>query len=429
MRKHWIFVYVAIIVLLSGSIVEGVSAETFNRTHSQSQTTTNSPPESNTRVTHIMNSTLASWQHTMDHVPVPSIGCFNATFPSTSWVSEPCYPGGNDFAEIGNNYPDYFTIGGGTIISSAEGQFTSESGWSSEAQADFPYDTNIYSLQLNTNTFTTSYGGHSNVEGWEQFVFYTPYCCTTYNVVKIQYVLIGYGAQYGCPSGWTDVSGSCYLNGGTVHTNGYYYPQYLYQQSISGVVSSTGDSATFCSAGTCYTASDGDILGLSNDWTNFEFNVFGWENGDGAIFSDNGVTPFALTVQTSSSLPLNTVGCLSQSSGTAEYNNMKLSPACSTDGLGGVTFSESLGYHLTMNFGVGGGSPSSGWYYSTQIYANPTADCNPSLGEYIFTSWSGSGSGSYTGSNDPQTITLSGAVSETAQYTWYNVKHCPQSPP
>jgi hypothetical protein len=70
-------------------------------------------------------------------------------------------------------------------------------------------------------------------------------------------------------------------------------------------------------------------------------------------------------------------------------------------------------YYLTMNAGAGGTvSPSSGWYDSgttTNISAIPS-------GGYTFTSWTGSGSGSYSGANNPASITMNGPITETASF-------------
>jgi hypothetical protein len=151
----------------------------------------------NTNATDIMSPILTSWQKTMHRTSPPSIGCFNATFPSTKWVEEPCQSAGNYSADIGaNQYPDFYTSGGGKIISSAEGQFTSETNFQAENQANFPAFANLYSIQLNTNTYSTTFHGNS-VDAWEQFNFYTPNCCSTTDYVQIEYVLLNYQNTYG----------------------------------------------------------------------------------------------------------------------------------------------------------------------------------------------------------------------------------------
>ena len=71
-------------------------------------------------------------------------------------------------------------------------------------------------------------------------------------------------------------------------------------------------------------------------------------------------------------------------------------------------------YYLTMSHGTGGTvSPMSGWKGSgsaVSIRAIPASG-------YNFSNWIGSGSGSYSGSNNPALITMNGPTSETATFT------------
>jgi hypothetical protein len=58
-------------------------------------------------------------------------------------------------------------------------------------------------------------------------------------------------------------------------------------------------------------------------------------------------------------------------------------------------------------------SPSSGWRNSgtaVSIRATPASG-------YIFTNWTGNGTGSYTGSANPSSITMGGPITETADFT------------
>ena len=75
-------------------------------------------------------------------------------------------------------------------------------------------------------------------------------------------------------------------------------------------------------------------------------------------------------------------------------------------------------YYLTMTAGTGGSvSPGSGWRGSgttVSITATPT---NNSSVSYSFSGWTGSGTGSYSGTNNPASITMSGPITETAAFT------------
>ena len=70
-------------------------------------------------------------------------------------------------------------------------------------------------------------------------------------------------------------------------------------------------------------------------------------------------------------------------------------------------------YYLTMSAGTGGTvSPSSAWYNSGQsVPINATADSG-----YTFSNWTGSGSGSYTGTTKSTSVTMNGAITETANF-------------
>jgi uncharacterized repeat protein (TIGR02543 family) len=71
-------------------------------------------------------------------------------------------------------------------------------------------------------------------------------------------------------------------------------------------------------------------------------------------------------------------------------------------------------YQLTMNAGAGGTvRPASGWRNNG---ARVTIRATPSNG-YHFTGWTGSGSGSYSGPNNPASITMDGPITETASFS------------
>jgi hypothetical protein len=70
-------------------------------------------------------------------------------------------------------------------------------------------------------------------------------------------------------------------------------------------------------------------------------------------------------------------------------------------------------YYLTMNAGPGGNvSPVSGWNNSNAV-VNISATASNG---YSFSSWTGSGSGSYSGTNNPASVTVNGPVTQTASF-------------
>ncbi|MHB8566820.1 MAG: InlB B-repeat-containing protein [Nitrososphaerales archaeon] len=85
-------------------------------------------------------------------------------------------------------------------------------------------------------------------------------------------------------------------------------------------------------------------------------------------------------------------------------------------------------YYLTMIPATGGSvTPASGWYNPSQnVQIQAYYSCPPGQSGYLFTGWSGSGSGSYTGGNNPDTITMNGDITERASAHHY--VSCPSIP-
>jgi len=70
-------------------------------------------------------------------------------------------------------------------------------------------------------------------------------------------------------------------------------------------------------------------------------------------------------------------------------------------------------HFLTMNAGPGGTvAPSSGWFNSGQVVS---ISASPASG-FSFNVWNGSGSGSFSGSNNPANINMNGPITETANF-------------
>jgi probable HAF family extracellular repeat protein len=75
-------------------------------------------------------------------------------------------------------------------------------------------------------------------------------------------------------------------------------------------------------------------------------------------------------------------------------------------------------YYLTMSHGAGGSlSPASGWKNSGSVVSISATPTNNSLVSYNFTAWAGTGTNSYTGTNNPASITMNGPITETANFT------------
>ena len=83
-------------------------------------------------------------------------------------------------------------------------------------------------------------------------------------------------------------------------------------------------------------------------------------------------------------------------------------------------------YYLTMTHGTGGTvSPGNGWRNSG---ATVSISATAATG-YSFNNWTGSGTGSYSGTNNPASITMSGPITETAAFTQNPVQVTVQTSP
>jgi N-acetylneuraminic acid mutarotase len=87
-------------------------------------------------------------------------------------------------------------------------------------------------------------------------------------------------------------------------------------------------------------------------------------------------------------------------------------------------------YYLTMNAGLGGTvSPPNSWRTSGTTVSVTATPTNNSSVSYSFSGWTGSGTGSYSGTNNPASITMNGPITETAAFTQNPVQITVQTSP
>jgi hypothetical protein len=225
--------------------------------------------------------------------------------------------------------------------------------------------------------------------------------------------------------GGTTSGGSTYVSGSSVTVNAAANTGYIFTSwTENGSVVSTSASYTF-------TATSDHTL-VANFGANMQVTV--QTNPAGLTFSVDG-TSYA-SAQTFSWQPgsSHTIATTSlQSGGTGvQYVWMNWSDggaishfvAPTTNKIYTATFSTQ--YYLTMSPGTGGTvSPASGWKNSgstISIHAMPASG-------YSFTNWTGSGTGSYSGTNNPASITMGGPITENAAFTQNPVQVTVQTNP
>lgn len=215
------------------------------------------------------------WRMAMVKTARPKKGCFTATYPKVQWREVQCVtPPPIPFGPKKGVRP--FTVGNGTDFSAqvtgntsaAEGTFENVIGVTNETGGG---TANKYSLQLNTNFFsTTTCGGAANpatCQGWEQFI----YSSITLGEVFIQYWLIGFNNP--CPPGWTTFGGNCFINSATAIAVPVQPITSLSQMTLDGDVT---DQVTLTVGGSMFTApGDNHFPDLTNGWRVSEFNIFG----------------------------------------------------------------------------------------------------------------------------------------------------------
>jgi len=265
-----------------------------------------------------------AWRESMKQTPVPSKGCFTATYPSPEWRQAACTVapdvpllparGAAHIDTVGNTIDDtaYATSG---VLSSAEGYFVTVSGLTSG---------NAYSLQVNTNTFSTSAcSGAANPAacwGWQQFVYESS------GSVFMQYWLINYAEK--CPSGWNTFTQYgpiyCWKNSSATGVSGEPVSELEYM-SLTGKASGGTDTAVVNTGYGNVSAVGADtVLNLEQSWNSAEFNIFGNGNGDQVNFN-SGTT---LVVQTAINNGTTNAPVCRSLSYTAETNNLSLVGGC-----------------------------------------------------------------------------------------------------
>jgi hypothetical protein len=173
----------------------------------------------------------------------------------------------------------------------------------------------------------------------------------------------------------TSQSGSISVPSGGGSVSASYRTQYYL--TVSSAYDSPTPSSGWFDAGSSVTAS---VTSPVSGGSGIQYVCTGW-SGSGSVPSSGSSSSVTFTINAPSSITWNWK--------TQYYLTMQVSPS----GSGTVT-------------------PSSGWYdsgSSVQISASPSSN-------YRFDHWTGSGTGSYSGTSNPATVTMNGPITETAYF-------------
>lgn len=289
---------------------------------------------------------VAMWSRTQMRVQLPGAGCFKASYPSGAWTRIACVTpadmrfsvprkGGVQPAIVGNG-ADYTLISLPNVMSAAIGSFPTVDNVTGVRSIGVPAfgghggrtGPNVYSLQLNSNVFSTaSCAAMKHCVGWEQFVFTNqPNSYEGGGNLIIQDWLLSTNSSplSGCPAGagWQKSDGACVQNGPNSVLTPSVPISELRSLSLSGSADSSGDSAFLAVGSTVYgekTIQGDGIVDLSQHWTGVEFNVVGNGGGNRARFNKGATITVSVEADTGSSLR---PGCRGNSGSTGESNSL-----------------------------------------------------------------------------------------------------------
>ena len=268
-----------------------------------------------------------TWRQAMSKASPPHDGCFQAEYPSTTWVEAPCGPAPTRHVPSqGPLRPNAKTSP--AIVGDSTDWFAKSSGTITQATGSFPQVTgatspSAYSLQLNTNEFalpSTSplCGGSTSCFAAQQAIYSSSVNPTG---AWFEYVVLG---ANGCPSGFSLDAGNCYKPSATIPGVPLVALANLSTMHIELQSNASSDIFTMTIEGKAYTASFPTVLGLGDGgWNSAEFGLYG-DLGGGQVDVSAGTT---LVAQLVTEPATNTVSCSSsQNVDTVESSTLILSP-------------------------------------------------------------------------------------------------------
>jgi uncharacterized protein YceK len=283
----------------------------------------------------------AAWSRAVRHVPLPSAGCFKASYPSMAWTRIECSKPNSIRPEsvpaITSN-GDYSADVSPHTIASATGSFPAVIGVTSVSSTNAGSDSGngSYSLQLNSQFFSTAACGTlAHCQGWVQFVYRNQTKRRRSNLEIWDWLVSSTSKPLAsCPlnAGWdSSASGSgvdCYQTSPIVWISNQPITN-LANMTLTGSASSTGDSIELSTGSTVYAvqkAQPDSVLDLSSHWNFAEFNVFGYSTAGSKPSSAqfNAGSNVTVSVEVDDGV-MTRPRCIGKYSTTLEINNLSLS--------------------------------------------------------------------------------------------------------
>ena len=196
----------------------------------------------------------------------------------------------------------------------------------------------------------------------------------------------------------------------------------------------TGIRCTVEASKTGYVSTSWSKTVYSTNWADVTFSASGLSGVSGTVLVVDGNSyrlsdlPKTFTWEAGTKHSFSWTSTFSVSSGTryawkstSGISSSRSATITVPNGGGSIKATYSKQYYLTMKAGTGGSvSPSSGW---RDAGSSVTIKATPNSG-YVFDRWSGSGSGSYSGTSSTATIRMNAPITETAYFkaSTYTVK-------
>ncbi len=221
-----------------------------------------------------------AWRTAIARTPVPSGGCFTASYPLLVWQQVRCVTAPkSEFSGLHGTGRGSLSVTGGDYAAVTKSR-------TSAATGSFPVvkhlisetsylGANDYSLQLNSNFMENDpacagEGVAGACRGWQQFVY-----GSLYQNAYIQYWLVFYNNP--CPAGWNaGTLGSCWKNSALVAVPLQDIKE-LPNMSMSGSAVAKGlDTLVMTTKTQAYSTTGKDgVLHLAGGWHGTDFNVLG----------------------------------------------------------------------------------------------------------------------------------------------------------
>jgi hypothetical protein len=303
-----------------------------------------------------------TFQQKMAAVPLPGQGCFVARFGDLTWHKVKCRPASKHPNPMARG-PRPFYVGAGTdyfthptgLITAATGSFDAVTNVTAESGPTYysptVAHTNVYSLQVNANTFSpAACAGIANCLGWEQFLYSQTQCSGACGF--IEYWLLNHTQPCPAGQGWNYYPGTpttvpgCYLNTAVVGVPVQPLAD-LGGLQLSGKVAGGTDTVSISVAnGDVYTQNNPSIAGLGTGWTGAEYNLVGDCCAYGAYFTAGPAT-LKIRLATQNGTQGAPTCSTSGTGATAETNNLDLTGPCTATG----------GAQPAISFAESGGGP------------------------------------------------------------------------